>query len=66
MRELIANDAGEDAILKAALEGGMKYMGEDGIDKINQGITTIDELFRVVHLLWGRPSIEMLIAKFTP
>jgi type II secretory ATPase GspE/PulE/Tfp pilus assembly ATPase PilB-like protein len=51
VRELIANAAGEDAILKAALEGGMKYISEDGIDKINLGITTIDELFRVVHLL---------------
>lgn len=50
VRELIANGAPEDVIIKAALEGGMRHMSDDGIEKINQGITTIDELFRVVHL----------------
>ncbi len=50
VRDLIANDATEDTIAKAALEGGMRFMSEDGIDKINQGITTIDELFRVLGM----------------
>jgi membrane protease subunit (stomatin/prohibitin family) len=50
VRDLVTNDGTEDAILKAAVENGMGYMSEDGIDKINQGITSIDELFRVIHL----------------
>jgi type IV pilus assembly protein PilB len=50
VRELVTNNATEDAILKAASESGMSYMSEDGIDKIHQGITTIDELFRVIDL----------------
>jgi type IV pilus assembly protein PilB len=50
VRELVTNDGTEDAILKTASESGMSHMSEDGIDKIHQGITTIDELFRVIHL----------------
>jgi type IV pilus assembly protein PilB len=50
VRELVTNGGTEDAILKAASESGMSYMSEDGIDKIHQGITTVDELFRVIHL----------------
>jgi type IV pilus assembly protein PilB len=53
VRELIATDATEEAILKAAVENGMRYMSEDGIEKINRGITSIDELFRVIYLKDG-------------
>lgn len=55
VRELVANNAAEDAILRAALAGGMKYMSEDGIEKINQGLTTVDELFRVLYLKEENP-----------
>ena len=50
IRELIANDATEDAILKAAMDSGMRYMSEDGIEKVKQGLTSIDELIRVVYV----------------
>ena len=50
VRELVTNDGTEDSILKAAAESGMGQMSDDGIDKIHQGITTIEELFRVIHL----------------
>lgn len=50
VRDLVTNDGTEDSILKAALESGMGQMSEDGIDKINQGVTSIEELFRVIHL----------------
>jgi len=50
VRELIADDAPEEAICKAAQDGGMKYMGEDGLGKVNQGITSIDELLRVLYV----------------
>ena len=50
VRDLVTNDGTEDAILKAAVESGMGQMSEDGIDKISQGVTSIDELFRVIHL----------------
>jgi type IV pilus assembly protein PilB len=50
IREIIAKDVGEEAILKAALDGGMRYMSDDGVEKVNQGITTIAELLRVIYV----------------
>jgi predicted RNA-binding Zn-ribbon protein involved in translation (DUF1610 family) len=46
----MAKDSGEEAIQKAALETGMRYMSDDGIEKVNQGITTIAELLRVIYV----------------
>ena len=50
IRELIAKDATEAALLKAAMDGGMRYLLEDGLDKIAKGITSIEELLRVVYM----------------
>jgi type IV pilus assembly protein PilB len=50
IREIIAKDSSEETILKAALETGMRYMSDDGIDKVSQGITTIAELLRVLYV----------------
>ncbi len=50
IKELIAGDAPEEAILKAAVDSGMKYMVEDGIEKIKEGITSVDELLRVLYV----------------
>ncbi len=50
IKELITGDAPEEAILKAAVDSGMKYMVEDGIEKIKDGITSVDELLRVLYV----------------
>ncbi|MCX5913497.1 MAG: ATPase, T2SS/T4P/T4SS family [Deltaproteobacteria bacterium] len=50
IRDLIAKDATEAALLKAAMDGGMRYLLEDGLDKIAKGITSIEELLRVVYM----------------
>ena len=50
IREIIDKDGGEEAILKAAGDTGMRHMSEAGIDKVNQGITGMDELFRVIYM----------------
>ncbi len=50
VKELITNDAPEEAILKAAVDGGMRYMVEDGIEKVKAGITSVDELMRVLYV----------------
>jgi type IV pilus assembly protein PilB len=50
IREIIDKDGGEEAILKAAGDAGMRHMSEDGIDKVNQGITGVDELLRVIYM----------------
>jgi len=50
IREIIDKEGGEEAILKAAGDAGMRHMSEDGIDKVNQGITGVDELLRVIYM----------------
>ena len=48
VRRLIAQKAGEDLIREAAVEAGMVSLGEDGLAKVKAGITTAEELLRVV------------------
>ena len=48
VRELISNRAAEHVIKKAARRAGMRTLLEDGIDKAAQGLTTLDEVLRVV------------------
>jgi type IV pilus assembly protein PilB len=46
---LILKQASESEIENAALKGGMTNMTEDGFRKVLQGVTTLDELFRVLN-----------------
>jgi type II secretory ATPase GspE/PulE/Tfp pilus assembly ATPase PilB-like protein/ActR/RegA family two-component response regulator len=48
IRDLISNRASEQAIRKAGKRGGMRTMFEDGLAKAAQGLTTLDEVLRVV------------------
>jgi type IV pilus assembly protein PilB len=48
LRRLIASKATEDQIRDAAIAGGMVSLGEDGLAKVKSGITTPEELLRVV------------------
>jgi hypothetical protein len=50
IRPLILTNASDAAIRMAAAEGGMRTMGEDGLKRALAGITTIDEVARVVYL----------------
>jgi type IV pilus assembly protein PilB len=50
LRELIAKDAPEPTLLKAAVANGMRYLLEDGLEKIGQGVTSIAELLRVIYI----------------
>jgi type IV pilus assembly protein PilB len=49
IRALIRDGASEDCIAKAAREQGMKTLFEDGLQKVRDGITTLDELRRVTE-----------------
>ncbi|MEE9614610.1 MAG: ATPase, T2SS/T4P/T4SS family [Thermodesulfobacteriota bacterium] len=49
MESLIDSDASEQQIRKAAAAAGMKGLLDDGLRKVGQGITSIDEVARVVH-----------------
>lgn len=48
LRELTAQQADADTINKKALEEGMVSMFDDGVTKIARGMTTIEELLRVM------------------
>ena len=50
MRGLIVRGASEAEIRDMAIKGGMRPIGEDGLDKTMRGITTLDEVTRVVYL----------------
>jgi len=44
LREVVLTSPSTEAIRKAAIRGGMKTLWQDGIEKVKQGITTIDEV----------------------
>ncbi len=48
IRELIMTRANADKVQEAAVQEGMTTMIEDGIRKVIEGVTTIDEVLRVV------------------
>lgn len=49
IRSLIVKNSDSNSIKKAAMEAGMTTLREDGVNKVMQGITTIDELMRATH-----------------
>ncbi|MFH1615952.1 MAG: ATPase, T2SS/T4P/T4SS family [Planctomycetota bacterium] len=49
IRELISAKASADQIRKVAIEEGMQLLREDGQKKINEGITTKEEVMRVTE-----------------
>ena len=50
MRSLIVRGASEAEVRDMAVKGGMRPIGEDGLDKTLRGVTTLDEVTRVVYL----------------
>lgn len=50
LRELIIERASSSAIKKKAMEQGMKDLKEDGLSKVLQGITTMEEVARVTEI----------------
>ena len=48
IKEMIASDESEETIRKAAIVNGMLSMYDDGITKVKEGITTPEELQRVI------------------
>jgi len=50
LRDLTLERAGSDRIEAAAREAGMRSLWEDGLDKVCRGLTTLEEVRRVVEL----------------
>ncbi len=48
--DLIMKEAESETIEREACKAGMKTMMEDGIEKAKQGITTLEEIVRVISV----------------
>ena len=57
VRHLIGQNTAVDLIREAAISAGMVSLGEDGIGKVKAGITSADELLRVVNDISQRRSL---------
>jgi type IV pilus assembly protein PilB len=57
LRELVSRHASEDELREAARRAGMRTLMEDGIAKAAQGLTTLQELGRVVPPDTPRASV---------
>ena len=73
IREMIQSDAKEDEIRQAAVAGGMVSLCDDGLRKVKQGITTFEELKRVVGIhrdmgreMGGEEERPLAVAEDTP
>ncbi|MDO8515936.1 MAG: type II secretion system protein GspE, partial [bacterium] len=49
IREMIMKRANAEEIKNAAVRNGMVTMIKDGIEKASQGLTTIEEVLRIIH-----------------
>lgn len=49
IREAILRRASANEIKKIAIKNGMTTMFEDGFQKVKDGLTTIEEVLRVIH-----------------
>ena len=58
LRQLIAREGGEAELREAALASGMIGLGEDGLLKVTSGVTSPDELLRVVTRVTPRAQCE--------
>jgi type IV pilus assembly protein PilB len=50
IRDLILRQSTEEDIRLAAQESGMRHLVQDGLDKAKQGVTTVEELGRVLEV----------------
>lgn len=49
IRNLIVSRADASHIKEEAIKSGMKTMVDDGFDKAQRGITTIEEVVRIIY-----------------
>ena len=57
IRELAFQGASTQEIRKAAIKGGMSTLYDDGIRKVLEGTTTIEEVFRVAKKSEPKPPV---------
>ncbi|MFQ5598504.1 MAG: ATPase, T2SS/T4P/T4SS family [Nitrospiria bacterium] len=50
VKEIIAAGGDEEVIRKVAEKQGLRTIGEDGLEKVRQGTTTLEEVLRVIEV----------------
>ena len=50
IRKMIVDGASDDVIKQQAMDEGMKTLRKSGVDEVLNGVTTLDELMRVVDI----------------
>jgi type IV pilus assembly protein PilB len=50
LNELVGRHAAESEIRSAAMSAGTRFLLEDGLSKVRQGLTTIEEIVRVIRI----------------
>jgi RNA polymerase subunit RPABC4/transcription elongation factor Spt4 len=63
MREMISAEATEQELRLAALAAKMTTLGEDGLTKAKAGLTTLEELLRVIEVSGKTESLCPTCAK---
>ncbi|HEV2284326.1 MAG TPA: ATPase, T2SS/T4P/T4SS family [bacterium] len=53
LRALVLGGASADQLRAAAREDGMRLMRQDGVEKVLEGVTTVEELLRVIFVSEG-------------
>jgi type IV pilus assembly protein PilB len=49
IRDMVTADASENEIRQAAVAGGMVTLARSALEKVNAGVTTLEEMYRVVE-----------------
>jgi len=50
LRELVTRSAAASELRDAATAGGTRFLLDDGLDKVRQGLTTVEEILRVIRI----------------
>jgi len=57
VRTLLVQGAPDGPIRQAAIESGMRSIGEDGLQKVMAGLTTLEEVTRMVYLVESQAKV---------
>jgi hypothetical protein len=50
MKDLVSKHATDRELARAARSAGARFLLDDGLSKVRQGLTTVEELVRVIRI----------------
>ena len=63
IEKLVLSSGSSSEVRHAALRGGMSTMKQDGLSKVQQGITTLDEVQRAARDVYADPGIAEAVPR---